>query len=173
MNHLLHVSTDASAYATFFYAQFEESSRLLTYVNAGHNPPMLVKAEANVRAQGVGFGASIVRDNVVVEGDLLIDDVTLLTKGGPIIGAFHESAYEQETVQLERGDLLVAYTDGVTEARNADDQEFGEERLRAIVNVSADVRAQELSERIVQSVREWCGDVPPHDDLTLVVMRVR
>jgi len=69
--------------------------------------------------------------------------------------------------------LLVAYTDGVTEARNADDQEFGEERLRAIVNVSADVRAQELSERIVQSVREWCGDVPPHDDLTLVVMRVR
>jgi sigma-B regulation protein RsbU (phosphoserine phosphatase) len=173
MNHLLHVSTDASAYATFFYAQFEESTRLLTYVNAGHNPPMLVKAETNVRAHGVGLGASIAPSDLVLEGDLLIDDVTLLTKGGPIIGAFLESAYEQETVQLERGDLLVAYTDGVTEARNGDDQEFGEERLRAIVNVSANVRAQELSERIVQSVREWCGDVPPHDDLTLVVMRVR
>jgi len=173
MNHLLHVSTDASAYATFFYAQFEESTRLLTYVNAGHNPPMLVKAETNVRAHGVGLGASIAPSDLVLEGDLLIDDVTLLTKGGPIIGAFQESAYEQETVQLERGDLLVAYTDGVTEARNGDDQEFGEERLRAIVNVSANVRAQELSERIVQSVRAWCGDVPPHDDLTLVVMRVR
>jgi sigma-B regulation protein RsbU (phosphoserine phosphatase) len=173
MNHLLHVSTDASAYATFFYAQFEESTRLLTYVNAGHNPPMLVKAGANVRAHGVGFGASIARDNVVLEGDSRADDVTLLTMGGPIIGAFHGSAYEQETVQLERGDLLVAYTDGVTEARNADDQEFGEARLRTIINVSTDVRARELSERIVQSVREWCGDVPPHDDLTLVVMRVR
>lgn len=173
MNHLLHVSTDASAYATFFYAQFEESTRLLTYVNAGHNPPMLVKAGANVKAHGVGMGASSASDEMVLEGDPHSDDVTLLTKGGPIIGAFQGSGYEQETVQLERGDLLVAYTDGVTEARNGDDQEFGEERLRAIVNVSANVRAQELSERIVQSVREWCGDVPPHDDLTLVVMRVR
>ncbi len=173
MNHLLHVSTDASAYATFFYAQFEESTRLLTYVNAGHNPPMLVKAGANVKAHGVGMGASTASDEMVLEGDSHSDDVTLLTKGGPIIGAFQGSGYEQETVQLERGDLLVAYTDGVTEARNGDDQEFGEERLRAIVNVSAHVRAQELSERIVQSVREWCGDVPPHDDLTLVVMRVR
>ena len=67
----------------------------------------------------------------------------------------------------------MAYTDGVTEARNADDQEFGEESLQRIIDSSAHVPAQELSERIIESVREWCGDVPPHDDLTLVVMRVR
>ena len=174
MNRLLHVSTDASSYATFFYAQFDEQTALLTYVNAGHNPPMLVRASKSVKAQGVGFagagahaGLEDLRDG---QGPT---DIQLLTTGGPIIGAFNNCVYEQETIQMQSGDLLVAYTDGVTEARNADDQEFGEESLQRIIDSSAHVPAQELSERIIESVREWCGDVPPHDDLTLVVMRVR
>jgi sigma-B regulation protein RsbU (phosphoserine phosphatase) len=100
-------------------------------------------------------------------------DVRLLTTGGTIIGAFSDCAYEQETIKIQSGDLLVAYTDGVTEARNAQDQEFGEARLRQVIDSSMDLKTQELSDKIVQSVREWCGDVPPHDDLTLVVMRVR
>lgn len=174
MNRLLHVSTDASSYATFFYAQFDERTGLLTYVNAGHNPPMLVRASKSVKAQGVGFA----RAGALAGLDELRDrqgaaDFQLLTTGGPIIGAFNNCVYEQETIQMESGDLLVAYTDGVTEARNADDQEFGEEKLQRIIDSSAYVPAQELSERIVESVREWCGDVPPHDDLTLVVMRVK
>lgn len=177
MNRLLHVSTDASSYATFFYAQFDERTGLLTYVNAGHNPPMLVRASRSVKAQGVGFapgghgGLEGLRDER--RGDEGLADITLLTKGGPIIGAFSNCVYEQETIQMESGDLLVAYTDGVTEARNADDQEFGEASLQRIIDSLAHVPVQELSERIVESVREWCGDVPPHDDLTLVVMRVR
>ena len=177
MNRLLHVSTDASSYATFFYAQFDERTGLLTYVNAGHNPPMLVRANRTVKAQGVGFapgarsGLDGVRDDLRQSTDR--SDVTLLTKGGPIIGAFNDCAYEQESIQMESGDLLIAYTDGVTEARNADDQEFGEAHLHQIIHSLAYMPAQALSERIVQSVREWCGDVPPHDDLTLVVMKVR
>jgi sigma-B regulation protein RsbU (phosphoserine phosphatase) len=177
MNRLLHVSTDASSYATFFYAQFDERTGLLTYVNAGHNPPMLVRASRSMKAQGVGFapggrvGLESVRDAVQHNPEL--SDVTLLTKGGPIIGAFNDCVYEQETIQMESGDVLVAYTDGVTEARNADDQEFGEASLQQIIDSLAHMPAQELSERIVESVREWCGDVPPHDDLTLVVMKVR
>ncbi len=178
MNRLLHVSTDAASYATFFYAQFDERTGLLTYVNAGHNPPMLVRASKSVKAKGVGFagagahgGLEQLRDERRDEEGLA--DVTLLTKGGPIIGAFNDCVYEQETIQMESGDLLVAYTDGVTEARNADDQEFGEASLRRIIDSSAHLPAQRLSEQIVDSVREWCGEVPPHDDLTLVVMRVR
>jgi sigma-B regulation protein RsbU (phosphoserine phosphatase) len=175
MNRLLHFSTDAASYATFFYAQFDERTRLLTYVNAGHNPPMLVRASKSVRAQGVGYSAGAqgaIRQAEHLDYDGLAD-VTLLTKGGPIIGAFNNSDYEQETIQMESGDLLVAYTDGVTEARNAEDQEFGEATLREIIDRSSHVPAQQLSEQIVESVREWCGDVPPHDDLTLVVMRVK
>ena len=178
MNRLLHVSTDAASYATFFYAQFDERTGLLTYVNAGHNPPMLVRASRSVRAQGVGFagaGAHIGLEQLRDErrGEEGLADFTLLTKGGPIIGAFNDCVYEQETIQMESGDLLVAYTDGVTEARNADDQEFGEASLRRIIDSSAHLPAQRLSEQIVDRVREWCGEVPPHDDLTLVVMRIR
>jgi serine phosphatase RsbU (regulator of sigma subunit) len=139
---------------------------------------MLVRARKSVKAQGVGFGGAgaqigleQLRDERRDEEGLA--DVTLLTKGGPIIGAFNDCVYEQETIQMESGDLLVAYTDGVTEARNADDQEFGEASLRRIIDSSAHLPAQRLSEQIVDSVREWCGEVPPHDDLTLVVMRVR
>jgi sigma-B regulation protein RsbU (phosphoserine phosphatase) len=177
MNRLLHVSTEASAYATFFYAQFDSRNGLLTYVNAGHNPPMLVRAGRSVKAHGVGV-ASGARSGLGTLTDEPRDepaltDVTLLTKGGPIIGAFSDCVYEQETVQMESGDLLVAYTDGVTEARNDDDQEFGEANLQRIIDSFSYMPAQELSQRIVDSVREWRGDVPPHDDLTLVVMKVR
>jgi sigma-B regulation protein RsbU (phosphoserine phosphatase) len=177
MNRLLHVSTDASSYATFFYAQFDERNGLLTYVNAGHNPPMLVRASKSAKAQRVAFAAgphgesNKARDQLRNEED--VADVKLLTTGGPIIGAFNHCVYEQETIQMESGDLLVAYTDGVTEARNADDLEFGEASLQRVIDRSAHLPVQELSERIVESVREWCGDLPPHDDLTLVVMRVR
>ena len=108
-----------------------------------------------------------------VEDESQSADIRLLTTGGPIIGAFNTCDYEQETIQMEHGDLLVAYTDGVTEARDADGHEFGELRLRRIIDSSTHTTSKELSERIVQSVREWCGEIPPHDDLTLVVMKVR
>ena len=176
MNRLLHVSTDASSYATFFYATFDEQTRRLTYVNAGHNPPLLVRAQAAVKAHSAGFaashpqGASAAPEVQTGQG---MADVTLLTTGGLIMGAFQDSSYEQETLQMETGDLLVAYTDGVTEARNSDEQEFGEDRLRGIIDSSEGVPAAELAERIVHGVRQWCGDVPPHDDLTLVVMKIR
>jgi sigma-B regulation protein RsbU (phosphoserine phosphatase) len=170
MNRLLHVSTEASSFASFFYAQFDEQTGRLTYVNAGHNPPILVRAAASAKALGVGYGGDLHEPDSLEEGRA---EVRLLTKGGPIIGAFSDCTYEQETINLQTGDLLVAYTDGVTEARNVDDQEFGEARLNKIVGSSAHNSARELSERIVESVRQWCGDVPPHDDLTLVVMKVK
>jgi phosphoserine phosphatase RsbU/P len=174
MNRLLHVSTDASSYATFFYAQFDERTGLLTYVNAGHNPPMLVRAKKSIKAQTVGAGGQVASVGVEdLRTGQVTADVQLLTKGGPIIGAFNNCVYEQETIQMESGDLLVAYTDGVTEARNADDQEFGEEMLQKIVDSSTFMHAHDISERIVESVREWCGDIPPYDDLTLVVMKVK
>jgi len=175
MNRLLHVSTDASSYATFFYAQFDERTGQLTYVNAGHNPPLLVRAGRSAKAKSVSYAGTIAGPNGDdnLQNERSPADVTLLTKGGPIIGAFNDCVYEQETIQMESGDMLVAYTDGVTEARNADGQEFGEASLRGIIDCSSNVPAQQLSERIVESVRDWCGEVPPHDDLTLVVIKMK
>jgi sigma-B regulation protein RsbU (phosphoserine phosphatase) len=74
---------------------------------------------------------------------------------------------------MRSGDLLVAYTDGVTEALNALDEEFGEARLRRLISASLHLSAEELTNEIIESVRRWCGEMPQHDDLTLVVMKVK
>jgi sigma-B regulation protein RsbU (phosphoserine phosphatase) len=184
LNELLYGSTDPHSYATFFYAQFDEKTRLLTYVNAGHNPPLLVRSAAASKAQrtaqvgepGPQRFAMTTVDGVMVAtaGAVSADDsVCLLTTGGSVIGLFDHCAYEQETIQTKSGDVLVAYTDGVTEALNPEGEEFGEERLRSLVAAGAHLSADGLSEKIVESVRNWCRDVPQHDDLTLVVVKIR
>jgi len=175
MNRLLHVSTDAASYATFFYAQFSEETGMLTYVNAGHNPPMLVRAngarKVHTASQAVASSAEVAVASISSDCDS--NGISLLTTGGPVIGAFNTCVYEQESIEMNSGDLLVAYTDGVTEALNCYDQEFGESKLREIIAQSAQLSASELTERIVEHVREWCGETAQHDDLTLVVMKVR
>ena len=176
MNRLLHVSTDASAYATFFYAQYDEERGLLTYVNAGHNPPILVRAATATRAQGA-TQAVAAGDRTTLKTDIKMEaeqpSISLLRTGGPIIGAFDTSDYEQETIEMYENDLLVAYTDGVTEALNPEGEEFGETRLRRIIAGGAQLSAHELTIKIVETVREFCRDTPQHDDLTLVVMKVK
>ncbi|MEK6304612.1 MAG: SpoIIE family protein phosphatase [Acidobacteriota bacterium] len=176
MNQLLHLSTDAASYATFFYAQFDEQTRILTYVNAGHNPPILVRAAPPMKAQRAGSASAGGAAAIPVEEadvDAFELRVRLLTSGGPIIGAFSDCSYEQEAIQMEPGDVLVAYTDGVTEALNSSEEQFGEPRLREIAARSAHHSAAELSKVIVEQVRGWCGDTAQQDDLTLVVMKVR
>src|SRR4029434_1952220 len=94
LNLLLCRSTQGANYVTFFYAQFDERTRQLTYVNAGHNPPFLLRRETATN------GTS--------------DNWLKLSTGGLFIGAFDHLQYEQETLDLRSGDILVAYTDGVT-----------------------------------------------------------
>jgi sigma-B regulation protein RsbU (phosphoserine phosphatase) len=175
MNELLHRSTDASSYATFFYAQFDERTGRLTYVNAGHNPPLLARAGILSRVHGVLHAAAATHGSNASPGDPQTDtyDLSELTSGGPVIGAFQNCVYEQETIEMSSGDLLVAYTDGVTEALNPNDEEFGEQRLRTLVATSAQLSADQISDLIVDRIRGWCSDRPLHDDLTLVVMKVK
>ncbi|HEX5734578.1 MAG TPA: SpoIIE family protein phosphatase [Blastocatellia bacterium] len=176
MNRLLHISTDASAYATFFYAQYDEEAQMLTYVNAGHNPPILVRAAAATRARGASH-AMAAGDVKSLKSEIKAKteepSISLLRTGGPIIGAFDTSDYEQETITMYEDDLLVAYTDGVTEALNPEEEEFGEARLRQIIAAGAELSAHELTSNIVEAVREFCRDMPQQDDLTLVVMKVK
>ena len=149
MNRLLYRSTARNAFASFFLAQLDETSGRLVYVNAGHNPPLLVRPN--------GRGAS----------------VRLLQTGGMVIGALADVSYDVEAVELLPGDLLVAYTDGVTEAFDPEDREFGEERLREVVLAAAHLPVATVAERIVEAVRAFVREAPQHDDITLVVARVR
>jgi sigma-B regulation protein RsbU (phosphoserine phosphatase) len=154
MNHYLYRSTRSSSYATFFYAQIDEQKRQLHYVNAGHNPPYLIRS-IGTQASAAGLA-----------------DFAELNTGGTIIGMFPRADYEEATVDLQPGDVLVAFTDGVPEALNPNDEEFGDERLRELLSRSAHLPADQIAARIVEEVKNWIRDAPQYDDLTFLVMKV-
>lgn len=170
MNRLLCESTDMSHYATFFYAEYDETARRLTYVNAGHNPPMLFR-------NGLRPGSSVDGMNGGRDGDgygtvAAIESVTLLERGGPVIGLLSDCSYEHEALEMATGDVLVAFTDGVSEARSPEDEEFGEERLALLVSENLELEAEQIREKIVSEVRSWCRGASLQDDLTLVIVKV-
>ena len=137
-------SPDAS-YVTMFYAEYDEAARVLRYVNAGHNPPLLLQ------------GAAVAR----------------LSTGGTVVGLFRDSVYEEAAVQLSSGDLFVAYTDGLLEARNPAGEELGEERLLDWLNELRADNAETIKQNILQRALEWTAHAEQEDDLTLLVWRKR
>jgi serine phosphatase RsbU (regulator of sigma subunit) len=155
MNRFLHRSTRSNSYATFFYAQIDERSRQLRYVNAGHNPPYLVRA---LDTQGVND------DHMEIQE---------LSTGGAVIGLFPQMSYEEATVDLRSGDMLIMFTDGVTEALNPNEEEFGNERLQALVRSVAHLPVQEIASRVTAELKQWIDTAAQYDDLTFVVIKVR
>ena len=148
MNGFLYQSTGANRYATFFYAQVEARGQRLRYVNAGHNPPYLVRAANGTTA--------------IIE----------LCVGGTALGLFPEVAFQEADIDLRARDLLVAFTDGVPEALNSAGEEFGEERLKTVLRAGVGRAADEISTRLADTMRDWIGDAEQHDDLTFVVVAV-
>jgi sigma-B regulation protein RsbU (phosphoserine phosphatase) len=159
MNRLLRRSTGDSGFVTFFLAAFDSATRTLTYVNAGHNPPIFVRDAAAPAA--------------VVQSLAQQPVIKLLPTGGPIIGTFLNEPYEQETIQLQSGDTLLLYSDGVTEAVNTDGVEFGEQRLRQVLVEWLHLPAYETATRVITSVIEWQGGARQHDDITVLVAKIK
>jgi predicted permease len=156
INGFLHRATQSNSYATFFYAQLDERSRQLRYVNAGHNPPYLIRSIAP--SQEGGSDDAEIRE---------------LNVGGTVLGLFPQMTYEEATVDLRPGDVLVAFTDGVTEALNAAEEEFGETRLKDLLRHVIDLPAAEISARIAEELRTWIRATDQYDDLTFIVMKVQ
>jgi phosphoserine phosphatase RsbU/P len=155
MNEFVYRSTPASKYATFFYAQLDEQRRQLRYVNAGHNAPYLLRA-----------GRQSTTDSALAE-------IEQLSVGGTVVGMFPDMVYEEATVELYPGDVLLSFTDGVPEAHNAENEEFGEERLQQLLRRTAHLTADEISARISAEMKNWIRDAEQYDDLTFIVMKVR
>jgi len=155
MNEFLYRTTPGNKYATFFYAQVDGDRRQMRYVNAGHNPPYLVRARQ-------GAASATGQDAPLEE----------LTIGGAVVGMLPGMSYEEATVDLCPGDVLLAYTDGVTEAHNPDNAEFGEDRLKALLSEVAHLSAGDIRARISAELKDWIKDAEQYDDLTLVVMKV-
>jgi sigma-B regulation protein RsbU (phosphoserine phosphatase) len=145
LNQQLYQSTPDAKYATLFLGIYDGAARRLTYANGGHLPPILIS------------------DN---------GDARLLDCGGTVVGLLDNVNFPEATVELTPGDLLVAYTDGVTEPES-DYGEFGEERLIRIVRENRNLPLERITALVTAAVDEWIGDKEQPDDLTLVLARSR
>ena len=144
-NRLLTNSSVNYMFVTVFYAIFNTKTGLVTYSNAGHNPPHIVRA-----------GGTIV--------ELPIDKQLMM-------GVFEEEVYADKTLQLDHGDTLVMYTDGVTEAGDSTDRLFGTDRLNNILSGVADKSSQEIVEAVKAGIADFVGDAEQNDDITLLVLK--
>jgi sigma-B regulation protein RsbU (phosphoserine phosphatase) len=153
LNRHLCETTDDARFATFFFATFDEGSRRLRYVNAGHVPPLILRTPGAVR------------------GEL---GVQRLGSSGTPLGLFGQGTWRADEVQLRPGDRLLMFSDGLTEAAGTGEGEmFGEERLLdAVRRLGPGIDEQEMLRHLLEEVDRFGGGGPPHDDITLVVGRV-
>jgi len=143
LNLQLHENTPREKYATFFFAIYDADTRCLTYTNAGHLAPVLLRR----------------------------GKVERLKVGGTVVGLFSPLTYEQAEIQILPGDLLLAFTDGITEPENIYGEEFGEERVLEVVRRALNASPQILTEEIYRSVSDWTGSPELQDDMTLLVAK--
>jgi sigma-B regulation protein RsbU (phosphoserine phosphatase) len=147
VNTLVCQASAANRYATLFYAEYHPATRRLTYVNAGHNPPVVLR--------NCGGACQVLR----------------LETGGPVIGLLPQR-YQRGMFSLEAGDLVLLFTDGVSESMNIREEEWGEERLIELAKTCHGLPALEGMRRILAAALAFAGGAPQHDDMTLVVLRV-
>jgi serine phosphatase RsbU (regulator of sigma subunit) len=144
LNRILTAAGLNDRFITFFYALFNPDTLQLAYCNAGHNPPLLIRANGT---------------SEWLEG------------GGPVLGILPGIKYEKQQATLREGDVVLLYSDGITEANNPGGEEFGEKRLLESLLPLRHESIQAILQGLIQTVQEWMSGVPAADDLTLVVVR--
>lgn len=149
VNRLVYESSATNRYATFFFATYCPHTHELAYVNAGHNPPCLIRRTEE------RF------------------EVQRLEAGGPVVGLLSFATYEEQRLVLRRGDLLLMYTDGISEAMTLDNEEWGEDRMLAAAEALPDGTAEEILNHLFAEVDQFTGIAPQHDDMTVLLMKLR
>lgn len=145
LNYQLFRSTPAAKYATMFLGYYDAKARVLTYCNAGHLPPLIVRATG---------------------------EVSRLAVNGTVVGLFSGVSYDESTLVMQPGDIFVAYSDGVTEPEN-EFGEFGEERLADLIHEHRDKPLARITQIVANAVTDWIGGSEQPDDITVVLARYR
>jgi sigma-B regulation protein RsbU (phosphoserine phosphatase) len=145
LNSMLCRSTTPETFATLFFAILDTDRKTLRFSNAGHNYPVLINAQGEIR---------------------------YLEKGGLLLGVMDNVRHEEDEVKLLPGDVVVFYTDGVTEADDRDGIMFGEDRLERVVREERGSSAGDVLEKILQKVEQFSGSASYQDDITMVVLKV-
>jgi len=138
-------STSSEKYATLFYGEFDSRACSFIYSNAGHNYPIIVRSDGSYET---------------------------LYRGGAIIGAFSGMEFECKSVRLEKDDLVLFYTDGLSEAMDENENEYGEQRIIDNVIQKRHLSADEILDAIITDIREFDDSQPPRDDTTAIVLKV-
>lgn len=146
INYFISKSTSDDRFATCFYMQMDDRARRIRYCNAGHNYPILVRRNGQVET---------------------------LCAGGLLLGAFPDASYEAGEIGMEPGDILVLYTDGLTEAMDSHEVEYGEQRLTECILKIKAYSAEAACSMIIKSVKQFSAGISDIDDMTMVVIRAR
>ena len=150
VNRLVYESSTTNRYATFFYGELDPQSRVLTYVNAGHNPPVILRGDQTIRLEATGT----------------------------VIGLIPDAPYTRAGVLLQPGDALLCFTDGISEAMTHSDEEWGEDRMIACAQQlmrqqECNASAQQILDCILEAADTFTAGAPQHDDMTLLVCTIR
>jgi len=144
VNQLVYEASASNRYATFFFASYDPATRTLECVNAGHNPPVILRGQETIR----------------LEAD------------GPVVGLLPFAPYTEQMMTLEPGDLLILYTDGISEAMTKDDEEWGEESMIAAARASMHKTASEVLDDLFVAADAFTAGAPQHDDMTLLLLKL-
>lgn len=151
VNRLVYEASATNRYATFFFAIFEPATRVMRFVNAGHNSPIIIRRSSDEKPEPVTL---------------------LLDGGGPVVGLLADAEYEEQQVQLQRGDLFIGYTDGISEAMTRRQEEWGEERMIMAATLVWSRTAPEILRHIFAAADAFTAGAPQHDDMTLLLMKL-
>jgi len=145
INDLVSENTTDGRFITFFWLLLDDQKKEMTYVNAGHNPPLLIRDKK----------------------------ITYLDKGGMLLGVMKTFVpYESEIVQLQKDDILVMFTDGVTEAKNREDEEYSDKKLENLLTQKTFSSSEEIMDDVKKSIDEFVAGESQSDDITLIVLHV-
>jgi sigma-B regulation protein RsbU (phosphoserine phosphatase) len=147
VNRLVFDASAENRYATFFYCQYDPTTHMLSYVNAGHNPPMIFRPD--------GDGWKIIR----------------LDTGGPVVGLLPDFRYTQGEASLQPGDLFIGFTDGISESMNDAEEEWGEDSMAEFIKGCYGRPAAEVLVKVVKAADDFAAGAKQHDDMTMVVVR--
>src|SRR5206468_3476756 len=131
-------------FITFFYGLVDGEARRLTYTNAGHNPPIVLRRDG---------------------------EVLRLDAGGALLGVFPDWKYVEAQIELAPGDRLILFTDGVSEVQDANGHDFGEDRLTDLLKINRELGAVELQQKVIEAITTFSAD-DFNDDVTLIILAV-
>jgi sigma-B regulation protein RsbU (phosphoserine phosphatase) len=144
LNNLIYQNTEPDKYVTLFLGILDNQSHQFFYVNAGHNPPLLLTKDNNLR---------------------------LLEDGGIILGMIPDYNYVVGNFYFDKNDILLCYTDGVNEALNIEEEEFGEKKIKDILIKNRNLFTRDISNKLIQSIGEFTKGIPQYDDITVLMVK--